>query len=634
MAPAPTYPITGIASPAGSPPGEVPLRVEADTFFQDFLNYNPSSRRHVPDYVDQCNLFLLAMAKFQSMDNDEKLSYFQVAGIHSMPYITWDDPKHPQRVYEIMIKHIIPTFHPSDHARLEAEAQKWRLPYWDWATKKTRGGKQIYDVPLIFREEKVTVTTSTGQTTISNPLWMFSTAPAEMGKWGIKPVPYDPSDPSKVVNFQECTATSKAPPNPAVSFQAWANGVQNVDAVAQNLQAHVWYQEGTENFSIGEAVYRLLSLKYITSYRQFATTAYYPPNKEPRDALSWEGIHNNVHNWTGGDWGHMTFPEVASFDPIFWMHHANIDRVFAIYQDLYSSVPELSWWSKDEVTSLTPETPLAPFHKDTKGTKYDSNDIRYITALGYTYPELQRWKFPNEKVYHASILAKVRELYAPPAEHSAARTDYIVNVIYERFAFGGIPFTIQVLLRNKLVGSVYTFSNSNSAACENCLRQEETKILSSNQITLTGALIASIKDATISLDTLDRDTVKGYLQEHLKVRAVVAGGAEIQLPNESLQVSVAAGSRLGAALEEGDKMPMIPIGMHKPMSELPAGNVTYGDTFAHHHEDAPRGGDSGSLGTVYEIIEITPEGRERDRGRGPIRWALTGYTPYTEVLSL
>jgi tyrosinase len=47
-----------------------------------------------------------------------------------------------------------------------------------------------------------------------------------------------------------------------------------------------------------------------------------------------ENIHNSIHNSVGG-WGHMQFPEVAGFDPIFWLHHANVDRLFAMWQALY-----------------------------------------------------------------------------------------------------------------------------------------------------------------------------------------------------------------------------------------------------------------------------------------------------------
>jgi tyrosinase len=34
-----------------------------------------------------------------------------------------------------------------------------------------------------------------------------------------------------------------------------------------------------------------------------------------------EFIHNNIHYWVGGNGGHMSQIPVATFDPIFWLHH-------------------------------------------------------------------------------------------------------------------------------------------------------------------------------------------------------------------------------------------------------------------------------------------------------------------------
>ena len=48
-----------------------------------------------------------------------------------------------------------------------------------------------------------------------------------------------------------------------------------------------------------------------------------------------EIAHNAIHLWVGGDvthsLGHLDF---ASYDPVFFLHHANVDRIFAIWQQL------------------------------------------------------------------------------------------------------------------------------------------------------------------------------------------------------------------------------------------------------------------------------------------------------------
>lgn len=42
-----------------------------------------------------------------------------------------------------------------------------------------------------------------------------------------------------------------------------------------------------------------------------------------------ENVHNDVHGWAGGS---MTAIPVAAFDPIFWSHHAMLDRLWYIWQ--------------------------------------------------------------------------------------------------------------------------------------------------------------------------------------------------------------------------------------------------------------------------------------------------------------
>lgn len=37
------------------------------------------------------NMFLLSMARFQAMDQNQKISYYQIAGIHGVPFKSWDN---------------------------------------------------------------------------------------------------------------------------------------------------------------------------------------------------------------------------------------------------------------------------------------------------------------------------------------------------------------------------------------------------------------------------------------------------------------------------------------------------------------------------------------------------------------
>lgn len=49
--------------------------------------------------------------------------------------------------------------------------------------------------------------------------------------------------------------------------------------------------------------------------------------------------HNHVHNWVGGI---MRNPMASPTDPVFWMHHAEVDRLWAIWQIDNDSHPPLT----------------------------------------------------------------------------------------------------------------------------------------------------------------------------------------------------------------------------------------------------------------------------------------------------
>ena len=59
--------------------------------------------------------------------------------------------------------------------------------------------------------------------------------------------------------------------------------------------------------------------------------------------LELEGLHNGVHAWVGGT---MTDIMTSPADPLFWMHHANVDRIYTLWQknhpDSPDTIPDLS----------------------------------------------------------------------------------------------------------------------------------------------------------------------------------------------------------------------------------------------------------------------------------------------------
>jgi tyrosinase len=74
-----TYAITGILQGLDPASNQVPVRQEIDAWYTN------------PDNLHQVNLFLLALANFQGMPVTDKKSYYQVAGIHGLPLVPWDE---------------------------------------------------------------------------------------------------------------------------------------------------------------------------------------------------------------------------------------------------------------------------------------------------------------------------------------------------------------------------------------------------------------------------------------------------------------------------------------------------------------------------------------------------------------
>jgi tyrosinase len=79
-----------------------------------------------------------------------------------------------------------------------------------------------------------------------------------------------------------------------------------------------------------------------------------------------ESIHDGVHGWVGGDMGVVP---LAAFDPIFWVHHCMIDRIWRMWQTRHGArnIPE----------SLL-EEPLEPFRLTVR-------QVLNVSALHYEY---------------------------------------------------------------------------------------------------------------------------------------------------------------------------------------------------------------------------------------------------------
>jgi tyrosinase len=87
-----------------------------------------------------------------------------------------------------------------------------------------------------------------------------------------------------------------------------------------------------------------------------------------------EGLHNNVHSWVGGSMSAGSSPN----DPIFFLNHANVDRLWAQWQGLHPQVPQYPFDNANR-------------NMDMGGILQTTspNQVLNYNALGYGYDTIQ-----------------------------------------------------------------------------------------------------------------------------------------------------------------------------------------------------------------------------------------------------
>ena len=93
--------------------------------------------------------------------------------------------------------------------------------------------------------------------------------------------------------------------------------------------------------------------------------------------------HNDIHVFVGGDEGWMYDPDLAALDPIFWIHHANIDRLWEVWRNRTPNNvnPADNNWQK----------PLHSFNlsdQNGKSISFKPSQTQDIAALNYRYDNI------------------------------------------------------------------------------------------------------------------------------------------------------------------------------------------------------------------------------------------------------
>jgi tyrosinase len=132
--------------------------------------------------------------------------------------------------------------------------------------------------------------------------------------------------------------------------------------------------------------------------------------------------HNQVHVDVGGInsdqtvWGLMSDPDIAALDPIFYLHHSNIDRMWAAWNANGNSNPTDPDWLGGP--AATGDREFAMPMPDGSSWVYTPADVDSLSQLDYTYDDLSTGISPVQPADKLS--QRLTKLGAAPAEAKIA----------------------------------------------------------------------------------------------------------------------------------------------------------------------------------------------------------------------
>lgn len=316
---------------------------------------------------------------------------------------------------------------------------------------------------------------------------------------------------------------------------------------------------------------------------------------------SFESIHDNVHAMLGGSDGHMAIVPFSAFDPLFFLHHCMVDRLYTLWQVLN---PE-SWISPEVARTnsyttsvgqvLDATSSLTPFFASSNGTFWNSEMLRDPTILGYTYPEMAGISLSNMSSVLAGrsrVASSINQLYggysvnslslssernkSSHSHHShrhshharmrrqsstslpmdgiisaqGAYREWIANIRVQKQGLEG-PFSMNLDLADGChVGTMGVFASPPAFA--GLMQMAPGAQYIASTIPLTKVLVDKVSDGTIAC--MDPDDVGDYLRRNLQVTATTRDGTEVR-PEDVPGLSIKIISAVVQATTSDDDLP-------------------------------------------------------------------------------
>ncbi|KAF9872158.1 tyrosinase [Colletotrichum karsti] len=382
------YAITGLKTGIDSTSGQRPLRKN--------INDLQSSGA-------QWDLYILGLAAMQRDEpENDKLSYFQISGIHGRPFIPWNgvqavsggsgggycphgNVQFPMwhRPYVALFEQVLgghiqaiaANYTGSRAQEYKTAADNWRTPYWDWAAD---GGAQL---PAVTTQATLTVNGPGGPVQLANPLLGY--------KWQ---------------SFPLNSASNYFPKSGDRNLWSWPQTTRYPDRNGNNRPTLANQQLSQDDLKA--STYNVFST--ATDFETMASTG--------SSGNSFEAVHNSVH---GAIYAVMAYIEYAAFDPVFMLHHTNIDRLISMWQAIHytnklqtRTLPSDALFATAANTPITADSPLKPFYRDTSGNFHTGRTVSDIKTFGYSYPEISDWNQTPDALAK-QVTVSVNRLYGP-----------------------------------------------------------------------------------------------------------------------------------------------------------------------------------------------------------------------------
>ncbi|KAI6109864.1 common central domain of tyrosinase-domain-containing protein [Pisolithus sp. B1] len=553
-----------------------------------------SDRLHITDMEKsdpyQFSLFILSYSAVQGVRDttlgfaipDVELpaaSYFEIAGIHGKPYYEYaGDRKPPQeraadysqdspkdtlptpsrfggycthksvmfptwhRPYVMLMEQVVGDIadriaaniekqYPSEVGKWVPEAQKLRFPFWDWADPATNPK----GLPAVLYEDTVQITLPGGKSaTVQNPISYYTY------QWGI---------PSDFTNIYTASSGLTA------YFSTWTRSYRHAPSTPQGgtdiaaLQTAIEGVASTLSSGIGLLFAFPEGMDPAIAYDNFSNEL-----NESRmivdyfNSGSLEAIHGIIHGTVGGN-GHMTQQDYSAFDPIFFFHHSNVDRLIALWEWCYPEYwmgdgyvyngTSYSWTQQlgtfaqvynEQILPAGARGSLTPFRNE-NGTYWTPEQARFLDAKAYpkyySYPEFQGVKVDQAATdaERAAGRASIAKYYGFDPQKAATQVDteawshlpvpapkdsglpqtfqgiqnyriFVVLVQLPEFAFNSsYHFELHHNTngnQTELIGTTTVFTRPNDSPCAACAVRREMGAIVRGVITLPPSLVNDI----------------------------------------------------------------------------------------------------------------------------------------------